>query len=146
MTEKDTIYYKKYSNRRLYDVAFKRYVTFKDISAKIREGYKVVITDNDNKEDITVQVLTQIVLQEGQGFFSSELLHQLIKLTPYYYMKGYLEEYLKMGIQSYMESIKRFNERYKSLVNIGLPINNEKASEASIEMFRHFFEKLTHKK
>ena len=146
MTNKDTIYYKKYSNRRLYDVTFKRYVTLKDISAKIREGYKVVITDNENKEDITAQVLTQIVLQEGQGVFSSELLHQLIKLTPYYYMKDYLEEYLVLGIKSYIESINQFNERYKSLVNIGLPINNEKASETSIEMFRRFFERFTQKK
>lgn len=146
MTEKNTIYYKKYSNRRLYDVTFKRYVTLKDISAKIQEGYKVLITDNENKQDITAQVLTQIVLQEGHGVFSSELLHQLIKLTPYYYLKDYLEEYLTRGIKSYIDSINQFNERYKSLVNFGLPINNEKASETSVEKFRHFFEGLTQKK
>lgn len=146
MPEKDTIYFKKYSNRRIYDVTFKRYVTLKDISAKIREGFKVVITDNENKEDITAQVLTQIVLLEGQGVFSSDLLHQLIKLTPYYYMKDYLEEYLTLGIKSYLDSINKFNERYKSLVNIGLPINHEKASESSIELFKRFFERFMQKR
>lgn len=142
MDSKKTIFYKRYSNRRLYDTSKKKYVTFHDVSGKIKEGFTVVIIDKDSQKDITTQILTQIVLQECENFFTSELLHQMIKL-PHFYIKEYLESFMNLGLQFYKEFIQEFKERQNRWINIGLPINDEKARELSFEFARKFFNSFT---
>lgn len=53
---------KRYSNRKLYDTEAKRYITLNDIAAAIRQGRQVEVRDHGSGEDLTAQVLTQIVL------------------------------------------------------------------------------------
>lgn len=136
--EKNIIHYKKYGNRRVYDTNLKRYVTLNDISAAIRGGNTVVITDNENNQDITSQVLTQIFLQEYQNLFSAELLHQLIKL-PQYYIKEYFEGFLKSGMQTYVDFTTEFIEQYNHWIKFGLPINDKKTEEVFFEFTKQFF-------
>ncbi len=139
MNESKTIYYKKYSNRRIYDITNKQYVVLNDIKSRIREGYNVIITDNENKKDITTHVLTQIILQDGKAFFSSELLHLLIKLPPYY-IADYLEEIIKTGTQTYMKFMGELKEQYSTWMNLGLSSDEEKTNKALIEFTKHFLE------
>jgi polyhydroxyalkanoate synthesis repressor PhaR len=134
-----TIHYKKYSNRRLYDTQTKRYVTLQDISTTIKEGNTVVVTDKENNKDITSQVLTQIVLQQYQHLFSSELLHQLIKL-PQYYIQEYVNGFLKSGVEAYVEYSNALTEQFNNWLNIGLPINNEKAETILLEFTKQFLQ------
>jgi polyhydroxyalkanoate synthesis repressor PhaR len=52
---------KKYSNRRLYDLQVKRYVTLDEIDDFVVEGTDIRVVDKDRQEDVTCAVLVQIV-------------------------------------------------------------------------------------
>ena len=139
MENERVIHYKRYGNRRIYNPSEKCYVTFNDISEKIKDGFTVVVTDKESKKDVTTQILTQIVLQNWQNMLSSELLHQMIKI-PQYLIKDYLEEYLKVGIQAYMDFFQQLKEQRNRWLKIGLPMMDEKTNEVSLEMAKKFFD------
>jgi polyhydroxyalkanoate synthesis repressor PhaR len=54
---------KKYSNRRLYDTSTSSYVTLEELADKIRSGTDVQVIDVEVEEDITQEVLAQIILE-----------------------------------------------------------------------------------
>ncbi|MBY0450353.1 MAG: hypothetical protein K2X01_07005 [Cyanobacteria bacterium] len=75
--------YKKYSNRRLYDVAQKSYVTVEAMVEHIQAGGLVKVLDATTQEDITQTVLLQVVLdtqkQHLNALLTTPLLHQMIQ-------------------------------------------------------------------
>lgn len=73
---------KRYSNRKLYDVEAKAYVSMADLAALIRGGHTLEVVDNVTGEDITAQTLTQVVLEQGKrgrGVAPTDLLHDLLR-------------------------------------------------------------------
>ncbi len=73
---------KRYESRKLYDVEESRYVSLEDVAGWVREGREVRVVDNATSEEVTAQVLTQIILEEGKrgtSRLSTELLHELIR-------------------------------------------------------------------
>jgi polyhydroxyalkanoate synthesis repressor PhaR len=58
---------KKYSNRKLYHTNRKQYITLDGIAALIQAGDPVQVLDNETGDDITAQILTQVVLQTRSG-------------------------------------------------------------------------------
>lgn len=73
---------KRYESRKLYDTEESRYISLEDISAWVREGQDVKVVDNATSEDVTPQILTQIILDEGKrgsSFLPTELLHDLVR-------------------------------------------------------------------
>src|SRR5690349_14229169 len=79
--EKVTI--KKYANRRLYDTDSSSYITLDKLAAMIREGRDFEVVDAKSGEDITHQVLTQIIVEEearGTTMLPVNFLRQLIGL------------------------------------------------------------------
>ena len=79
--EKVTI--KKYANRRLYDTESSSYITLDRLAAMIREGRDFEVVDAKTGEDITHQVLTQIIVDEearGSTLLPVNFLRQLIGL------------------------------------------------------------------
>jgi polyhydroxyalkanoate synthesis repressor PhaR len=59
---------KKYANRRLYNTGTSSYITLEDIAEMVREEIDFVVLDAKTGEDITHQILTQIILdQESNG-------------------------------------------------------------------------------
>lgn len=88
---------KKYPNRRLYDTAISKYVTFGDIRELVREAIKFRVVDAKTDEDITRSVLLQLILEEeekGQPIFTTEILEQIIR-TYGNAMQGFMTAYLK---------------------------------------------------
>ena len=74
---------KKYANRRLYDTERSSYITLDDLSELIRAGREVEVLDAKSGEDITHQVLTQIIVEEeaeGGGMLPVPFLRELISL------------------------------------------------------------------
>lgn len=55
---------KRYSNRKLYDLAESRYVTLQDIAAFLQEGIEVRIVDNKTSKDITSVTMAQVLLEQ----------------------------------------------------------------------------------
>ncbi len=74
---------KKYANRRLYDTESSTYITLDRLAAMVREGREFEVVDAKTGEDITRQVLTQIIVDEearGATMLPINFLKQLIGL------------------------------------------------------------------
>lgn len=73
---------KKYGNRRFYSSDEKKYITIVDIQKLILKGIKAQIVDAETDKDITSDILTQILLEQGRAtHFPVELLEQLIRTS-----------------------------------------------------------------
>ncbi len=73
---------KRYDNRKLYDAENRSYVSLTDIAVLVRDGETVEVVDNSTGKDLTAQILTQIILEEGkQGreLIPKDLLHTLLR-------------------------------------------------------------------
>ena len=74
---------KKYANRRLYDTESSAYITLDKLAGMIREGRDFEVVDAKTGDDITHQVLTQIIVEEearGSTMLPVNFLRQLIGL------------------------------------------------------------------
>jgi polyhydroxyalkanoate synthesis repressor PhaR len=105
---------KKYANRRLYNTDKSAYVTLDDLAQMVKEGDEFVVRDAKSGEDLTHQVLTQIILeQEGRG---GNLLpvNFLRKLIGYYghNMGGVLPGYLEASLETFQRNQERLQEQF----------------------------------
>ena len=73
---------KKYSNRRLYDATASRHVTLEDLRKLIIGGAKIKVVDDKSGEDLTRQILLQIIAEQeqfGTPVLSTELLEAIVR-------------------------------------------------------------------
>ncbi len=81
--EDDVVTIKKYANRRLYDTERSCYITLDDLGAMVRDGRDFRVVDAKSGEDITHNVLTQIIMDtetKGETLLPVNFLRQLIGL------------------------------------------------------------------
>ena len=81
MSKNESRIIKKYPNRRLYDTAISSYITLEDVRQLVKQHVTFHIQDAKTGEDITRNILLQIILEQeqaGEPIFSSEVLSQLI--------------------------------------------------------------------
>ena len=103
---------KKYANRRLYDTSTSSYVTLEHLSDLVREGQDFEVRDAKSGEDLTRQVLTQIIFEhetKGQGALPLNFLRQLIG----FYGGGaqaYLPSFLEMSMNSFSQAQKEWRK------------------------------------
>ncbi|MBL0915102.1 MAG: polyhydroxyalkanoate synthesis repressor PhaR [Sphingopyxis sp.] len=79
----DVVTIKKYANRRLYDTERSCYITLDDLGAMVRDGRDFRVVDAKSGEDITHNVLTQIIMDtetKGETLLPVNFLRQLIGL------------------------------------------------------------------
>lgn len=72
---------KKYANRRLYDTERSCYITLEDLGTMVRDGRDFRVVDAKSGEDITHNVLTQIIMDEetrGETLLPVNFLRHLI--------------------------------------------------------------------
>lgn len=77
----DVVTIKKYANRRLYDTERSCYITLDDLGAMVREGREFRVVDAKSGEDITHNVLTQIIMDtetRGETLLPVNFLRHLI--------------------------------------------------------------------
>ena len=94
---------KKYANRRLYDTESSSYITLDRLAAMIREGRDFEVVDAKSGEDITHQVLTQIIVDEesrGSTMLPVNFLRQLIGLYGGQ-MQGAVPPYLEAAMEAF---------------------------------------------
>lgn len=108
----DVIVIKKYANRRLYDTSTSSYVTLDHLSDLVREGRDFEVRDAKTGEDLTRQVLTQIIFEQetkGEGALPLNFLRQLIG----FYGGGaqtFLPAFLEMSMNSFAEAQKEWSK------------------------------------
>jgi len=74
---------KKYPNRRLYDTELSKYITLSHVRELVLDGVRFQVVDAVSEEDITRQILMQIINEQESGespLFSTEMLAQFIRL------------------------------------------------------------------
>lgn len=81
-TQSQPVTIKKYANRRLYNTATSSYVTLDHLCQMVKDNIDFVVYDAKTGDDITRQVLTQIIVEEegksGQNLLPIGFLRQLI--------------------------------------------------------------------
>ncbi len=106
---------KKYANRRLYDTGRSSYVTLDDLCTMVKEGHDFVVYDAKSGDDLTRQVLTQIIVEqegkEGQNLLPINFLRQLIG----FYgdnMQNMVPNYLEQTFQHFTNNQDQFREMF----------------------------------
>ena len=97
---------KKYANRRLYDTESSSDITLDRLAAMIREGRDFEVVDAKTGEDITHQVLTQIIVDEesrGSTMLPVNFLRQLIGLYGGQ-MQGAVPQYLEAAMEAFQKN------------------------------------------
>lgn len=108
----DVTIIKKYANRRLYDTSTSSYVTLDHLSELVREGRDFEVRDAKSGEDLTRQVLTQIIFEQetkGEGALPLNFLRQLIG----FYGGGaqtFLPAFLEMSMNNFSDTQKEWRK------------------------------------
>jgi polyhydroxyalkanoate synthesis repressor PhaR len=97
---------KKYANRRLYDTESSAYITLDRLAQMVREGREFEVVDAKTGEDITRQVLTQIIVDEearGSTMLPINFLKQLIGLYGNS-MQNFVPQYLEAAMDAFQRN------------------------------------------
>ena len=98
---------KKYANRRLYDTESSAYITLDRLAAMVREGREFEVVDAKSGEDITRQVLTQIIVdEEARGATTMLPINFLKQLIGLYgnSMQNFVPQYLEAAMDSFQRN------------------------------------------
>jgi len=105
---------KKYANRRLYNTASSSYVTLDDLAQMVRQGVEFVVYDAKSNDDLTRQILTQIIFEQenrGEALLPVQFLRQLIG----FYgdkMQSVLPSYLEMSLDSFTRQQDELRQQF----------------------------------
>ncbi|WP_312598995.1 polyhydroxyalkanoate synthesis repressor PhaR [Brevundimonas sp.] len=134
----ETVVIKKYANRRLYNTRTSAYVTLEDLATMVREGVEFVVYDAKTNDDLTRQILTQIIFEEesrGEALLPVQFLRQLIGFYGGQ-MQGVLPSYLEMSLANFGKQQEQFASQMSRAFGTGTGTSlMEDAARANIAMF-----------
>jgi len=134
-----TIVIKKYANRRLYNTATSSYVTLEHLCQMVREGKEFVVHDAKSGENITHQVLTQIIVDEeakGQTMLPIGFLRQLIRLYGDS-LQGFVPRYLELSMETFSRNQNQIRDQLERAFGGMFPFGEmEKLSRHNLAMFQ----------
>ena len=131
---------KKYPNRRLYDTEISSYITIEDVRQLIVEGESFEVRDAKSGEDLTRQVLLQIIAeheQDGEPMLSTQLLSQIIR----FYgdsLQGFMGNYLERSMQVFLEQQQQFRQQVGSLLGQTPWTMMNQLTERNLEVWKDF--------
>jgi len=108
---------KKYPNRRLYDTQTSTYVTLSDIKSLVMGNEVFKVVDAKTEEDLTRNILLQIILEEEAGgapVFSTQMLSQIIRFYGNS-MQGLMGNYLEKTMQSFVDIHNKLGDQTRGL-------------------------------
>jgi polyhydroxyalkanoate synthesis repressor PhaR len=135
---------KKYPNRRLYDTEISSYITIEDVRQLIVEGEEFEVRDAKSGEDLTRQVLLQIIAeheQDGEPMLSTQLLSQIIR----FYgdsLQGFMGSYLERSMQMFLEQQQQFRQQMSGLIGQAPWTMLNQLTERNLELWKEFQQNL----
>jgi len=108
---------KKYANRRLYNTETSSYVTLDDLCHMVKEGRDFTVHDAKTNDDLTCQILTQIIYEQetrGASLLPVSFLRSVIRFYDDN-MQEVLGHYLDASIKSFLHN----QDRMRGLVGVG---------------------------
>lgn len=131
----ETVIIKKYANRRLYNTQSSSYITLDHLARMVREGVDFKVVDAKTGDDITHQILTQIIVEEeasGEQMLPVNFLRQLISMYGNS-MQGLLPHYLEASMEHFRDNQQKLRTAFEeSLGNNPLA----KIAQQNLEMFK----------
>ncbi len=125
---------KKYANRRLYDTGRSCYITLDDLGRMVREGKNFRVVDAKSGDDITHNVLTQIIMEaetSGSTLLPVGFLRQLIGMYGDN-MQSVVPQYLEAS----MTALQKNQQKLRSAVEDALTSNPlAELAKRNMEMF-----------
>jgi polyhydroxyalkanoate synthesis repressor PhaR len=103
----DVVIIKKYANRRLYDTESSSYITLERLAEMVRQKREFKVVDARSGEDITHNVLTQIIMDEesrGETVLPVSFLRQLIGLYGGGQVPSMLPQYLEASLDAFQRN------------------------------------------
>lgn len=113
--------FKKYPNRRLYDLTDSHYVTVDDVRRMILRGESIRVSDSKDGADITRSILLQILSeQEAQGHepvLTNRTIEEIIRF--YGNNSGNIvSRYLEQSILTFFEHQDQFRKRLRDMTDL----------------------------
>ncbi len=113
----EVIQIKRYPNRRFYARATSKYVTLPEIEEMIREGNSIEVRDSQTSEELTHQVLTQIILERHPDriqLFPVDMLHSIVRSNDM--VSEFLRDYFRHAI-TYVDYLQQYGAKGRKLAN-----------------------------
>lgn len=134
--EGEPITIKKYANRRLYNTETSSYITLDAIAAMVRENKDFQVVDAKTGDDITHQILTQIIMErESSGdrqMLPVSFLRDLIGMYGNS-MQGLMPSYLEASMANFRKNREELSEAFRK----GIAANPlTKLAETNMAMMR----------
>ena len=135
---------KKYPNRRLYDTEISSYITIEDVRQLILDGETFEVRDAKSGEDLTRQVLLQIIAeheQDGEPMLSTQLLSQIIR----FYgdsLQGFMGSYLERSMHMFLEQQQQFRQQMSGLIGQAPWTMLNQLTERNLELWKEFQQNL----
>ena len=128
---------KKYANRRLYDTESSTYITLDRLAQMVREGREFEVVDAKTGDDITRQVLTQIIVDEearGATMLPINFLKQLIGLYGNS-MQNFVPQYLEAAMDSFQRNQSAVRDAFGGNVFADIAKRNMEMFEGASRAF-----------
>ncbi|SLM28161.1 conserved hypothetical protein [Desulfamplus magnetovallimortis] len=125
MSVTNKIIIKKYPNRRLYNTDQSAYITLEDVALLIKKNNRVEVIDVNSGEDVTSQVLTQIIMnkaKEDNALIPVSLLHLIIQYGESH-LHEFFEKYLEKTIENYLFYRKRMDDQVNAYFEMGMDLS-----------------------
>lgn len=130
---------KKYANRRLYNTQTSSYITLDFLAEMTRNDEDFVVVDAKSGDDITHNVLTQIIVDEesnGKHMLPVNFLRQLISMYGNS-MQSLMPSYLEASMDNFRKNQKQFQEAVEGALNknpLGqMAVKNQKQFQETVE-------------
>jgi polyhydroxyalkanoate synthesis repressor PhaR len=129
---------KKYANRRLYDTESSAYITLDRLAQMVRDGREFEVVDAKTGDDITRQVLTQIIVDEeargGTTMLPINFLKQLIGLYGNS-MQNFVPQYLEAAMDAFQRNQSAVKDAFGANVFADLAKRNMAMFEDAAQAF-----------
>ncbi len=131
----DCVIIKKYANRRLYNTQSSSYITLDHLAQMVRENVDFKVVDAKTGDDITHQILTQIIMDEeasGEQMLPVNFLRQLISMYGNS-MQGLVPHYLEASMDNFRDNQQKLRTAFEESFG-----NNPlaKIAKQNLEMFK----------
>ena len=117
--------FKKYPNRRLYDLEESHYVTVEDVRKLILRGESIHVTDSKDGADITRQILLQILSEQEAEGHEPVLTNRVIEQVIRFYgdnVGSVVSRYIEQSILTFLEHQDQLRRRMREMNDLN-PFN-----------------------
>ncbi len=117
--------FKKYPNRRLYDLHDSHYVTVDDVRKLILEGESIHVIDSKDEANITRQILLQILSEQESEGHEPVLTNRAIEQIIRFYgdnVGNVVSRYIEQSILTFLEHQDQLRRRMREMSDLN-PFN-----------------------